>query len=240
MEQITNSIQEVAESAGIAATTANLGKVQAETGQANLNMAREDIAQLQEIIRSVTDNIKQIDNSSQKMSRIISIVGQLNLRTSILNRNLEDRLPQEEQLRAIIQEEKGSIQQSVVATNELGKISETIKTKLVEVLRDLEVGTAKITSGDRLTAETNKNLEQVTTATRDTQMLLQSIVNTIHGQIQSGQKVLELRQSLDLSTGRTSNLNERTVASLNETVSKLENLQTLANSFKIEPPTKSE
>lgn len=240
MEQITNSIQEVAESAGIAATTANLGKVQAESGQANLNMAREDIAQLQEIIRGVTDNIKQIDNSSQKMSRIISIVGQLNLRTSILNRNLEDRLPQEEQLRAIIQEEKGSIQQSVVATNELGKISETIKTKLVEVLRDLEVGTAKITSGDRLTAETNKNLEQVTTATQDTQMLLQSIVNTIHGQIQSGQKVLELRQSLDLSTGRTSNLNERTVASLNETVSKLENLQTLANSFKIEPPTKSE
>ncbi len=240
MEQITNSIQEVAESTGIAAQTVNLATAKAESGQANLNMAMENIAQLKEIMRDATDKIKQIENSFREMSRVIAVVRKLNLRISILNRNLKERSPQEQQLRAIIQEEKGSIQQSVMATNELGKISETIKSRLVEVLRDLEVGTAKIIDGNRLTAETNKNLQQVTMATQDTQKLLQSIVNATSGQIESGQKVTELRHSIDLSTGRISNMSDRNIASLNETVSNMEDLQTLTDSFKIEPSKQSD
>ena len=234
VEQITNSIQEVAESVGIASQTVNLATVKVESGQANLNMAIENITQLQEVVKNTTEKIKQIETSSQEMSRVIALVGQLNLRGSILNGKLEERLSGGEELASIVKEEKGSIQQSIAATKELVKISDTIKNNLIEVLRDLEVGTAKILGGDRLAAEANKNLEQVTIATQDTQKLLQSIANTSNAQIHSGQQVADLRHSIDRSIERTTSISDRTETSLDDTAHKISNLQKTADSFKIE------
>ncbi len=238
VEQMALSIQEVAENARKASKVAGLASTTAESGGKTMDRTVDSILMLRETVAETSKKVKRLGESSQQISKAVSLINQIALQTNLLaiNASIEAaRAGKEGRGFAVVAEEVGALAaQSAEATKEIEQIVENIQSETGEVVDAMERGTTQVVEGTRQVEEAKESLQQIVKVSRQIDELLQSISSATVSQTEASEVVKQLMQQVTQSSERTSDTSRQVSGSLQETVAIAQRLQASVGTFKVE------
>src|ERR687886_5383 len=237
VEQMTRSIQEVAENARQAAAVARTASTTAEAGGLAIDRSVQNIFTLRETVSETAKKVKRLGESSQRISKVASLIEQIALQTNLLaiNAGIEAARAGEQGLGfAVVAEEVGELAaRSAAATKEIEEIVESIQKETSDVVEAMEVGTAQVVEGTHLVKDAKQSLSQILEVSRQIDDLVQSISSATVTQAQTSQSVTDLIKQIAQVSERTSNSTRQVSRSLKETVGIAQELQESVGTFKL-------
>jgi twitching motility protein PilJ len=237
VEEMTHSIQQVADNAKLAAEVSQNASRTAANGGEAIDKTVQSILQLRETVAATAKKVKRLGESSQEISKVVSLINQIAMQTNMLaiNASIEaSRAGEEGRGFAVVAEEVGELAiKSAEATKEIEEIVETIQEETAEVVKAMEVGTAQVVEGTRLVEDTKLSLDQIVEVSRQIDLLLQSISTTTVSQAKTSSAVSQLMEKIAQVSERTSTASARVSQSLEETVTIAEQLQASVGTFKV-------
>ncbi|MBW4614793.1 MAG: GAF domain-containing protein [Desmonostoc vinosum HA7617-LM4] len=237
VDDMKQSIQAVAESAQTAATIANhAAHTATKSGQA-MDLTVHNILSLRETVDETTKKVKRLGESSQQISRVVSLINQIAIQTNLLaiNAGIEAaRAGEEGQGFAVVAEEVGELAvRSAAATQEIEQIVENIQRETSEVVQAMEVGTTQVVEGTLIVEEAKQNLSQILDVSRQIDTLVQSISAATTSQVETSQTVSQLMKDIAAVSQRTSDSSRLVSKSLQQTVEISHQLQETVETFKV-------
>ncbi|MBW4691714.1 MAG: GAF domain-containing protein [Lyngbya sp. HA4199-MV5] len=240
VDRMTTSIQAVAESAHQAAMVTNTASVTAEASQEAINITVQSIFALRETMSETAHKMKRLGESSQSISKVISLINQIALKTNMLalNASIEAARAGEGGLGfAVVAEEVGELAtQSSAATQEIEQLVDDIQRETRQVLEAMEQSTVQMVEGTRLVEDAKQNLGQLRHLSQETDQLVQSISEATIAQTQISQIVTQLMQQLAQRSQQSAQTSQQVTNSLHATVDISQALQRSVSTFKIEMP----
>ena len=237
VEQMTRSIQEVAENARQAAAVARTASTTAEVGGLAMDRSVQNILNLRETVAETAKKVKRLGESSQQISKVVSLINQIALQTNLLaiNAGIEAaRAGEEGQGFAVVAEEVGQLAaRSAAATKEIEQIVDNIQQGTAEVVEAMELGTAQVVEGTHLVEEAKLSLSQILEVSRQIDALVQSISSATVSQAETSQAVTELVKEMAKVSERTASSTRHVSSSLQETVGIAQELQASVGTFKV-------
>jgi methyl-accepting chemotaxis protein len=237
VEEITQSINDVALNAQTAAQISRTAFSQAETGGEAMDRTVESILQLRDTVSETTKKVKRLGEASQQISKVISLINQIALKTNLLavNASIEAaRAGEEGRGFAVVAEEVGELAaQSASATREIEQIVETIQRETNEVVEAMEIGTSQVVEGTRLVETTKQSLGQIVNVSRQIDQLLQSISSATVSQTEKSDTVTNLIKETAKISEKTAISSNKVSDSLQSTVEIARQLQASVETFKV-------
>ncbi|MDJ0726122.1 MAG: methyl-accepting chemotaxis protein [Prochloraceae cyanobacterium] len=241
VENMAKSIQKVADNAEAAARVAKTASSSAQSGERAMERTVETILQMRETVSETAKKVKRLGESSQQISKVISLIDQIAMQTNLLaiNAGIEAaRAGEEGRGFAVVAEEVGELaEQSAAATKEIQQIVENIQQETAEVADAMEVGTAQVVEGTRLVEKTKKSLAQIVQVSRQIDELVESISKATVSQAKTSQSVTNLIQEISRVSQRSSQSSRQVSSSLQETVEIAKQLQSSVSTFVVEEET---
>jgi methyl-accepting chemotaxis protein PixJ len=237
VEQMTQSIQQVAQNARQAAVVARTASSTAEAGGVAIDRSVQNIFTLRETVSETAKKVKRLGESSQRISKVASLIEQIALQTNLLaiNAGIEAARAGEQGLGfAVVAEEVGELAaRSAAATREIEEIVESIQKETSDVVEAMELGTAQVVEGTHLVKDAKQSLSQILEVSREIDDLVQSISSETVSQAQTSQSVTDLIKQIAQVSERTSNSTRQVSNSLKETVGIAQELQASVGTFKL-------
>ncbi|UBF24712.1 GAF domain-containing protein [Kovacikia minuta CCNUW1] len=205
VEEMTQSIQAVADRAQQAADVSRMAAATAETGGVAMDLTVQNILNLRETIGETAKKVKRLGESSQQISKVVSLINQIALQTNLLaiNAGIEAaRAGEQGQGFAVVAEEVGELAaRSAVATQEIEQIVDAIQRETSEVVEAMELGTTQVVEGTRLVGDARQSLEHILEVSRQIDQLVQAISDTTVSQVQTSQAITSLMQEVAQVSG---------------------------------------
>ncbi len=237
VEDMTLSIQDVAASARQAAEVARTASTTAQAGGTAMDRTVQSILNLRETVAETAKKVKRLGESSQQISRVVSLINQIALQTNLLaiNASIEAaRAGEEGRGFAVVAEEVGQLAaQSAAATREIEQIVETIQLETSEVVGAMELGTAQVVEGTRLVEDAKLSLGKILQVSSQIDELVQSISTATVSQVQTSQAVTDLMKEIARASERTSGSSRQVAQALKQTVAVSQELQAAVDVFKV-------
>jgi methyl-accepting chemotaxis protein PixJ len=237
VDQMRHSIKTVAKSAKQAAIVTRTASRTAETGGAAMNLTVENILSLRETIGETAKKVKRLGESSQQISRVVSLINQIALQTNLLaiNAGIEAaRAGEASQGFAVVAEEVAVLAaRSAAATDEIEGIVANIQLETSEVVKAMELGTTQVVEGTRLVEDTKQSLHQIFDVCRQIDELVQSISVATVSQVQTSKVVTNVMKDIAKVSEMTSHSSRKVSTSLHKTVEISEKLQASVGTFKV-------
>jgi methyl-accepting chemotaxis protein len=236
VETMTASIQQVAESARKAAVVASTASATAETSGEAMDLTVQNILNLRGIIGETSKKVKRLGESSQQISKVVSLINQIAMQTNLLaiNAGIEAaRAGEEGQGFAVVAEEVGELAaRSADATQEIERIVETIQRETVEVVEAMEQSTTEVVAGTHLVEDAKQSFGRILEVSRQIDQLVQSISNATVSQVEVSETVTKLMQDIAQVSKQTSVSSRQITGSLRRTVEVAQALQESVGTFK--------
>ncbi len=237
VETMTRSIQDVAESARQTALVAHQASDTATTGGAIMDLTVQNILGLRETVAETAKKVKRLGESSQQISKVVSLINQIALQTNLLaiNAGIEAaRAGEEGQGFAVVAEEVGELAaRSANATQEIEKIVANIQLETSEVVEAMEQSTSQVVEGTRLVEDVKQSLSQIVDVSRQIDQLVQSISDATVSQVETSTSVTELMQGIAQISEQTSDSSRLVSGSLQKTVKIAQELQESVGTFRV-------
>ncbi|WP_199305838.1 methyl-accepting chemotaxis protein [Pseudanabaena sp. FACHB-2040] len=235
VEIMTQSIQQVATSARQAADVAHSASATAETSGNAMDLTVQNILNLREIIGETSKKVKRLGESSQQISKAVSLINQIAMQTNLLaiNAGIEAaRAGEEGQGFAVVAEEVGELAaRSADATKEIERIVENIQRETAEVVDAMEQSTSRVVEGTHFVEDAKRNLGQILEVSRQIDELVQSISTATVSQVETSQAVSRLMHDIAQVSERTSDSSRQISGALRETVEVARELQASVGTF---------
>jgi twitching motility protein PilJ len=237
VEDMARSIQEVADNAKTAAEVARTASTSAQMGGEAMEQTVDSILQLRETVAETAKKVKRLGESSQQISKAVSLINQIALQTNLLaiNASIEAaRAGEEGRGFAVVAEEVGQLAaQSATATKEIEQIVEAIQQETSAVVEAMEVGTSQVVQGTRQVEKTKQSLEKIVDISRQIDQLLQSISQATVSQASTSKTVSKLMKEIAKVSEKTSDSSRQVSTSLQGTVEVAKQLQESVGTFKV-------
>lgn len=237
VEHMTDSIRAVAESAHRAAEVTRTASMTAEAGGSAMDLTVQNILALRDTIGETAKKVKRLGESSQQISKVVSLINQIALQTNLLaiNAGIEAaRAGEEGQGFAVVAEEVGELAaRSAAATREIEQIVETIQRETGEVVEAMEQGTTQVVEGTYLVENAKQSLGQILEVSRQIDSLVQSISEATVSQVQTSQTITQLMEKVAQVAEHTSKSSLQVSESLRQTVEVAKDLQESVGTFKV-------
>ncbi|NJM85362.1 MAG: chemotaxis protein, partial [Leptolyngbyaceae cyanobacterium RM2_2_21] len=238
VEDMTDSIQSVAESARQAAQVAHTAFTTAESGGVAMARTEQNILMLRETVGTTAKKVKRLGESSQQISKVVSLINQIALQTNLLaiNAGIEAaRAGEEGQGFAVVAEEVGELaNRSAAATQEIEKIVDAIQRETAQVVEAMEQSTAQVVEGTHLVEDAKASLEQILGVSSQIDQLVQSISTATVSQVETSTSVSQLMQMIAEVSKQTSGSSLQVSDALRSTVLVTEALQASVDTFKVD------
>ena len=237
VDQMTDFMKIVAENAQKAANIANsAANTATKSGQA-MDLTVQNILGLRETVGDTAKKVKRLGESSQQISRVVSLINQIATQTNLLAINAgiqAARAGEEGEGFAVVAEEVGELAiRSASATQEIEQIVENIQRETSEVVQAMEIGTSQVVEGTEIVEEAKQSLSQILDVSQQIDFLVQSISTATASQLQTSQAVSELMQDIAAISQRTSDSSTVVSKSLHQTVEISQQLQETMETFKV-------
>lgn len=238
VEQMTQSIQSVAASARQAAQVARTASSTAEASGMAMDLTVQNILNLRETVGETAKKVKRLGESSQQISRVVSLINQIALQTNLLaiNAGIEAaRAGEEGQGFAVVAEEVGELAaRSAAATQEIEKIVETIQRETTQVVEAMEQSTTQVVEGTHLVEDAKQNLSQILDISRQIDILVQSISDATVSQVETSSTVSQLMKDIALVSKATSSSSHQVSQALRQTVAIAQELEATVGEFEVD------
>jgi twitching motility protein PilJ len=237
VEQMTYSIQVVAENASQAAKVARTAATTAKVGEAAIDSTVENIVNLQATVVKTADKVKLLDEFSKEIASVVSLVQGIALQTNLLSMNasIEASRAGEEGLGfRVVAEQIGALANQVAdATREIEQVLDSIQQGTKEAIESMEEGRTQVDIGTRMVIDAKQSLEQIFEGSRQIDEIAQSISSATVSHAQTSEIVKGLMQTIAKISQNTSESSCKVAQSLRETVEVAEELQMSVGRFKI-------
>jgi methyl-accepting chemotaxis protein PixJ len=237
VEQMTHSMQLVADQAGQAAKVARTASATAEIGETAMDLTVQNILNLRETVGETAKKVKRLGESSQQISKVISLINQIAMQTNLLaiNAGIEAaRAGEEGQGFAVVAEEVGELAaRSAAATQEIERIVDSIQRETSQVVEAMEQSTAQVVEGTHRVEEAKQSLGQILEVSRQIDQLVQSISESTVSQVQTSEAVAKLMQEVASVSEQTSESSRQVSDALRQTVVVAQDLQDSVEAFKV-------
>ena len=237
VEQMTDSIEVVAQSARQAAKVTQTAALNAEIGEAAMDMTVQSIEGLCHRVAETSKQVKRLGESSQQISQVVSLIEKIALQTNVLaiNAGIEAaRAGEEGKGFAVVAEEVGNLAtQATTATQEINYIVETIQLETANVIQAMEESTVQVFEGTRLVGDAKQSLGKILEVSHQIDQLVQSISQATVSQTQTAIAVKHLMQEITQVSEQTAEGSRQVALSLQQTVEVADRLQTAVGTFKV-------
>lgn len=238
LQAMTYSIQEVAENARQAATVARRASKTAVTSGVAMERTVENIFSLRDTVSDTAQKVKRLGESSQRISKVASLIEQIALQTNLLaiNAGIEAaRAGEQGHGFAVVAEEVGELAaRSAEATQEIELIVDSIRKETAEVVEAMELGTHQVVEGTQLVEDAKYSLNEILEVSRQIDSLVQSISSATVSQAQTSEAVTELMKEIAQSSEDTSNSTRQMSSALQVTVAIAQELQASVSTFNVD------
>ncbi|PSB07690.1 hypothetical protein C7B62_19130 [Pleurocapsa sp. CCALA 161] len=206
------------------------------TGDVAMDRTVAGIMDIRQTVAETAKKVKRLGESSQKISKVVNLIGGFAAQTNILalNASLEaSRVGEEEHNFATVAEEIRILaQQSAEATTEIEKIVASIQLDTKEVFKAMEEGIERVVIGTKLVDETRQSLNQVAISSHKVSSRIAEIAQETVEESEASQKITQTIAEVASMANTTSTDAELVSASTKELLAVAEILQASVSRFK--------
>ena len=231
------SIQAVAASAKQAEAVVKQATEKVEAGDVAMNRTVDGILAMRETAAETAKKVKRLGESSQKISKVVNLIGSFAAQTNLLamNASIEaTRAGEEGQGFAVIADEVQSLaRQSAQASAEIEKLVAGIQLATNEVVVAMEEGTEQVSVGTKLVDETRQSLNQIAAASDQINQLVGAIAQAAVEQSQASEAVTQTMAEVAAISDKTSAEAIQVSDSFKQLLAVAQSLQENAGQFKV-------
>jgi twitching motility protein PilJ len=237
VEQMADSIQAVAANARQAAIVARTASETATTGEVEMDATVTNILGLRRTIDETAQKVRQLGDSSQQISRVVSLINEVAVQIDLLaiNAGIEaSRAGEQGRGFSIVAAEVGHLAaRSATAAREIEQIVETIQRETKLVVDAMNQGTSQVAEGASQVKSAKQSLAQIAQVSRQIDDLVQSISQATVSQARTSQSVAEGIKAISTVSEHTSNSSRQVSETLRQTVAVAQELQDSVGTFKV-------
>lgn len=237
IEQMSRSIEEVAENASQAAAIADdTNNTVLESSNA-MDRTVDSILSLRTTVSDTAKKMKRLSDSSQKITQVVTLIEEIALKTNLLAINAGNeasRAGEQGQGFTVIAEQVGALaEQSVAATKEIAQIVTDIQLETQEVAEAMETGTTQVVDTTRMVESTKESLAAVLSKSQEINQLMRSIAQATVSQSNTSQTVTNLMQQIAQLSEASSLSSQQVAESMMTTAQVAQKLETSVAKFKV-------
>ena len=200
IDNMTIAIQSIANIAQQAVTIINNANYAATETGAAMDLTLQNIFLVQETVSEIVKKVKRLGESSQQISRVVSVINQIAMQTNLLaiNAGIEAaRAGEEGQGFAVVAEEVGELAARIAtATQETEEIIAKIQRETGEIIQGMTTGTNQVVESSHIIKNAKESLQQIVNVSEQIDTLLQSILSATASQIQTSEIVIQTVQDI--------------------------------------------
>ena len=238
LQEMSRSIQLVVNNALIAESAVMESAQLVQAGDLAMNRTVEGILTIRNTVAETGKKVKRLGESSQKISKVVSLIGNFAAQTNLLalNASIEAaRAGEEGRGFAVVAEEVRSLaRQSAEATGEIEKLVASIQAETNDVVMAMEAGTEQVVIGTRLVDEARSSLNQITATSVKIGELVEAIAQAALLQAEDSNQVTQSIDRVADIASKTSVRADNVQASFQDLLKLSQELQTNVGQFKIE------
>ena len=244
VEQALNEIQSMQDATEEVVTTAQ--GVEAAVQQANQVVKRGDnamdrtvdgIMAIRSTVSETSKKIKRLSESSQKISRVVSLIGDFTTQTQLLALNAAieaTRAGEYGRGFAVVADEVRSLaRQSAEATTEIEKLVQEIQAETGAVTQAMDTGIDQVVTGTNLVNETRDSLTEIVEATAQISSFVEGITQSANSQSKQFKSVAKTMNGVTELASETSKESLDISDSFKELLTTAEDLQATVGKFKV-------
>lgn len=190
---MNRSIQAVSQNAESALQSVQEASETVSAGEIAMNQAVDGMLAIREIVTASARQIHQLDEASQQISKVVSLIGRFAAQTHLLalKASIEAaRAGEEGRGFAVIAEEVRTLAaQSAEATAEIATLVLGIQSAARDAATTMNEGTEQVVSGSQLVDETRKSLNKMAAVSSRIDNLVESIVQSTAEQSQTSESL---------------------------------------------------
>jgi methyl-accepting chemotaxis protein PixJ len=237
LESMMESIEGVSARAVQAEQNVRLAAETLQAGDDAMNRTVSGISAIRETVAETSKKVKRLGEASQKISKVVSLIGDFAAQTNLLALNAAieaSRAGEEGRGFAVVAEEVRSLaQQSASATAEIEQLVEEIQGQTSAVSAAMEAGTEQVVVGTQLVEETREKLGQINQVSQQINDLVKEIAVAAASQAETSVEVTStMRQVADTVT-TTSEQSEQVAESFSRLLQVAQDLQVSVSQFKV-------
>ena len=238
VETMTMAITQAADRAQQAAVVAREASQTAETGGVAMDLTVQNILDLRTTVGETAKKVKRLGESSQQISKVVSLINQIATQTNLLaiNAGIEAaRAGEEGQGFAAVAEEVGELAaRSAAATQDIERIVDSIQRETADVVDAIESSTSQVVEGTRRVDEAKQSLARMVEVSQQIDALVQTISAATVSQVETAADVSTLMQEISLVSERTSTSSRNVSDALQQTVAVAKELELSMAAFKVD------
>ena len=236
VQAMVSSTEAVAQDAQQVEAAAQQTNQIVQRGDTAMNRTVDGIMAIRSTVAETNQRIKRLSESSQKVSKIVSLISHFTTQTQLLalNASIEaTRAGQYGRGFAVVADEVRSLaRQSAEAATEIEQFVQEIQMGTAEVSTAMETGIQQVAEGTHMVTDARQNLTAIVEATGQISQLIADITQMTHRQADEFKVVTQTMTEATEIARQTSANSDELAHSIQQVLNTAEALQTSAGQFK--------
>ncbi|MDZ8183598.1 MAG: GAF domain-containing protein [Nostoc sp. ChiSLP02] len=237
IKQMVDSTQAVVANAQLVQVAVQQANQTVESGDTAMNLTVKAIQGIRETVAQTSKKIKRLSESSQKISKVVNLIGNFATQTNVLALNAAieaTRAGEYGKGFAVVADEVRSLsRQSAAATIEIEKLVQEIQAETGEVAVAMETGIQQVVEGTNLVSDTRQNLNAIVSATAEISQLIERITAATQQQMTQSVTVTASMQDVAEIANKTFAESQEIATVFQELSGMAQDLLTTASKFKV-------
>ncbi|MEA5627501.1 GAF domain-containing protein [Nostoc sp. UHCC 0251] len=237
IQQMVDSTQAVVANAELVQVAVQQANQTVESGDTAMNLTVKAIQGIRETVAQTSKKIKRLSESSQKISKVVNLIGNFATQTNVLALNAAieaTRAGEYGKGFAVVADEVRSLsRQSAAATIEIEKLVQEIQAETGEVAVAMEIGIQQVVEGTNLVSDTRQNLNAIVSATAEISQLIERITASTQKQMAQSVTVTKSMQDVAEIANKTFAESQEIATVFQDLSGMAQELLTTASKFKV-------
>ncbi|MEH1895142.1 MAG: GAF domain-containing protein [Nostoc sp.] len=237
IQQMVDSTQAVVANAELVQLAVKQANQTVESGDTAMNLTVQAIQGIRETVAQTSKKIKRLSESSQKISKVVNLIGNFATQTNVLALNAAieaTRAGEYGKGFAVVADEVRSLsRQSAAATIEIEKLVQDIQAETGEVAVAMETGIQQVVEGTNLVSDTRQNLNAIVSATAEISQLIERITAATQKQMMQSVTVTKSMQDVAGIANKTFAESQEIATVFQDLSGMAQDLLTTASKFKV-------